>query len=176
MNFSLHTSAASRREAGGIRHGPEGRLYRIWFDRTGRHNAISRDMWGQWADALHAANACPDTSVTVLQGRGEYFTSGSDLALFKDLQTDRQLTEEAAFVMGQVQRMIDEYIDHEKLLVSCVNGPCIGIGLTQLGLCDLSLASDSAYFYAPFGNVGYTAEGCSSYTFPRIMGHQLVST
>jgi peroxisomal 3,2-trans-enoyl-CoA isomerase len=70
---------------------------------------------------------------------------------------------------------VDAFINFKKPLIAFLNGPAIGISFTILGLFDCVYASDRAFFHAPFTQLALSPEGCSSYTFPRLMGHVKVS-
>jgi peroxisomal 3,2-trans-enoyl-CoA isomerase len=65
-------------------------------------------------------------------------------------------------------------IDFRKPIFALVNGPALGIGVTMLGLCDVNYATASAYLTTQFTVLGVCPEACSSYFFPRIMGHARV--
>ena len=41
------------------------------------------------------------------------------------------------------RKFVDAFIDHPKLLVGLVQGPCIGIACTTMGLYDVVYASDA---------------------------------
>lgn len=50
--------------------------------------------------------------------------------------------------------MVEAFVKFPKLLVAIINGPAIGIAATIVALCDIIYASENAYFYAPFTNLG----------------------
>merc|ERR1712071_658817 len=69
-----------------------------------------------------------------------------------------------------VQNVVDIIIDFPKPLVAVVNGPAVGIAATILGLMDAVYCTEKTWLHTPFTRLGLCPEGCSSYTFPRIMG------
>jgi len=142
---------------------------KIVLNRPTKKNAITREMYEEIIKALNQA-ATDSNSFTVITGAGDYFCSGNDLGNFMSITPDKM--HEIAKDSGELlRRYVSAYIDFPKPLIAVVNGPAIGVAVTVLGLFDTVYASEKATFSTPFSKLGQSPEGCSSYTFPKIMGH-----
>lgn len=138
----------------------------IMLNQPAKRNAITLQMYQDILLALNAASQ-DNSIITVFTGNGEYYSSGNDLTNFTNKDVSEKMFEDGDF---PVRKLIDTLIDFPKPLVAVVNGPAIGIAVTLLALFDAVYASDRATFHTPFSSLGLTPEGCSSYTFPKIMG------
>ncbi|XP_057350272.1 enoyl-CoA delta isomerase 2 isoform X2 [Manis pentadactyla] len=143
-------------------------ITKIMLNRPTKKNAISTQMYQEIMQALKSASK-DDSSITVLTGNGDYYCSGNDLTNFMDVPPGG-VEEKAKNGATLLREFVGCFIDFPKPLVALVNGPAVGISVTILGLFDAVYASDRATFHTPFSHLGQSPEGCSSYTFPRIMG------
>lgn len=139
-------------------------VVQITFNRPGRKNAFTNEMYDALADALNAADQDAATRVIVLTGAGGAFSAGNDLGEFI---SHPPLTYEAP-----VYNMLRALSSNKNILVAAVEGIAIGIGATLLLHCDLVLASSTATFQLPFINLGIVPEAASSLILPRLIGHQ----
>ncbi|PIK39169.1 hypothetical protein BSL78_23992 [Apostichopus japonicus] len=126
-------------------------------------------MYREVPAALKRADEDKNVSVVVITGAGNYYSSGNDLNNFANIQPDqmKQVAEEGGVIL---ENFVNGFLDFSKPLIAAVNGPAIGVACTTLGLFDVVYASDTANFYTPFPALGQSPEGCSSYTFPQMMG------
>ncbi|XP_062235334.1 enoyl-CoA delta isomerase 2, mitochondrial [Platichthys flesus] len=139
----------------------------IRLNRPAKKNAITTEMYNEIIAALEQA-ARDDSVLTVFTGAGDFYCSGNDLNNF---QLQGGGVEEMARQGAELLRKyVRAYIDFPKPLVAAVNGPAVGVSVTVLGLFDLVYATERATFHTPFSQLGQSAEGCSSYTFPKMMG------
>ncbi len=69
-----------------------------------------------------------------------------------------------------LQTFIGKFIDFPKILIGFINGPAVGISVSTLGLFDGVYSSSNATFSLPFTRTAQSAEGCSSFIFPSLMG------
>lgn len=67
------------------------------------------------------------------------------------------------------------FIHFKKPIVAAINGPALGLGASILPLCDVVWASERAWFQTPCAALHLTPSGCSSYTFPQILGVALAN-
>lgn len=141
----------------------------IKFNRPNKKNAVGISEFDQIRKIITDDINNNTTKVSVLTGANNYFTSGLDMAAaYKEIETKDNLY--ADKMATSLQKLVEQIIDYPKLLIAVVNGPAFGIGVTILPLCDYVYASDCATFQCPFVKLGINAEGCSSLTFPAIMG------
>nr|XP_020645468.1 enoyl-CoA delta isomerase 2, mitochondrial-like [Pogona vitticeps] len=143
-------------------------ITKITLNRPKKKNAISTKMYTEIMQALDEA-AKDDSVITVLTGNGDYYCSGNDLNNAADVP-EGGMDEMVQKRVQMIKNFVNHFIDFPKPLIAVVNGPAIGISVTILGLFDIVYATDRATFHTPFINLGLCPEGCSSYTFPKIMG------
>ncbi|KAM3860319.1 enoyl-CoA delta isomerase 2 [Diretmus argenteus] len=140
----------------------------IKLNRPAKKNAITTEMYHEIIRALEQA-ATDDSVITVFTGSGDFYCSGNDLTNFTRMPEGgiQQMAKDGGELL---RKYVKAYIDFPKPLVAVVNGPAVGVSVTVLGLFDLIYATERATFHTPFSQLGQSPEGCSSYTFPRMMG------
>ncbi|CAG2113310.1 unnamed protein product, partial [Medioppia subpectinata] len=141
----------------------------ITLNRPEGRNALTPKMYENFSKALRSAATNDTVTMAMITGTGKYFSTGNDLGNWLNPQPGTNSD------MSEISELISSLIDFPKPLIGAVNGPAIGIGVTAIALMDTMVASDAAYFHTPFTSLGLTAEGCSSYTLPKIMGTSLAS-
>ncbi|XP_069975197.1 enoyl-CoA delta isomerase 2 isoform X3 [Penaeus vannamei] len=134
----------------------------ITFNRPEKKNALNEKMFDETVIALQEAADDPNTIITVTTGSGNVFTAGNDKSNFRTLTM--------AQIRDLLIRYMGAFVDFPKPLVAVVNGAAVGAGSSLLPLYDAVYATEKAVFFTPFSALGITAEGCSTYTFPKIMG------
>ena len=133
----------------------------------------SLNAWnGQMSADLFAAYEAVRDDDEIRTGAGRAFCSGADLkdgaagGLTKDdglPDLERSLHERYHPVITGLRRL-------PKPVVSAVQGPCVGVGLS-LALCaDLVYATENAYFLLAFVNIGLVPDGGSSAFIPARIG------
>ncbi len=142
-----------------------GRL-RIVMNRPERRNAITVAMYAALADAIEGAATDAELRLITLEGVGEDFTAGNDLADFLAAMPPPGTTD------IPVWRLLRALARNEVPIVAAVHGNAVGIGTTMLLHCDLVLAEEGTRFVMPFVDLGLVPEAASSLLMPRIAGRR----
>eukprot|EP01100_Stratorugosa_tubuloviscum_P015803 TRINITY_DN945_c0_g3_i1.p1 TRINITY_DN945_c0_g3~~TRINITY_DN945_c0_g3_i1.p1 ORF type:complete len:264 (-),score=118.14 TRINITY_DN945_c0_g3_i1:87-878(-) len=143
----------------------------LTINRPSKKNAINEYLYNEIANRLNIAANDQQVRVVILTGCGDYYSSGNDLSSFLKADfTKTDLNSVTLIAKQRTQSFVQAFIRFPKPLIAAVNGPAIGIAVTTLALCDFVYASDKATFLTPFSSLGQVPEGCSSFTFPLLMG------
>jgi enoyl-CoA hydratase/carnithine racemase len=139
----------------------------ITLARPRQRNAITVAMYAALADAV--ARAADDDAVRLitLEGEGEDFTAGNDLADFL-----KELPAPGADADIPVWRLLRALATNEVPIVAAVHGNAVGIGTTMLFHCDLVLAEQGCRFVMPFVDLGLVPEAASSMIMPQLSGRR----
>jgi len=143
----------------------DGRL-RIRMNRPERRNAITVAMYAALADAIEGAASDPEVRLITLEGAGEDFTAGNDLADFIADMPPPGTTD------IPVWRLLRALAKNEVPLLAAVHGNAVGIGTTILFHCDLVIAEEGTRFVMPFVDLGLVPEAASSLILPRLAGRR----
>lgn len=129
-----------------------GVVRRILLARPAQRNAQSQQMLDELMHAMDAARIDDAVHVIVIGGQGDHFSAGHDL---KQAQAERaNFTVEERWAYEEL-RYYDYSLriwDFPKPTIAQVQGACVAGGFMIANMCDLVVASESAFFSDPVGH------------------------
>lgn len=127
------------------------------LNRPDARNAISdAEMVDAIVDAVSAVNGDMDVRAVVLTGAGSAFSAGGNI---KDMSDKRGMfggspAEIRAGYRQGIQRIPRALYHCEVPVIAAVNGPAVGAGCDLALMCDLRIASSTAFFAESFVQLG----------------------
>jgi 2-(1,2-epoxy-1,2-dihydrophenyl)acetyl-CoA isomerase len=154
----------------------DGPVRRVTLDRADKRNAMTIAMFDAVADAVDAAVADDSIRVIVLRGRGDHFCSGAEIGT-AGARADGEPAP-AKPRTGHLQRnlrraphrMVRTLFEAEIPIVSGVQGYAAGIGVALALAGDHVVAAQSARFWVPFVQRGFTPDSATTFLLPRLVG------
>lgn len=146
----------------------DGAVARLTLNRPKAGNALDMPLCKA---LLEAAIECDeDTAIrcVVISGAGKLFCGGGDVPSFVNAGDRaphylKELTSNFHAAVSRFARM-------PKPLVTVINGPAAGAGLSLAVLGDIALAARSAHFTLAYSAIGLSPDGGSSWLLPRLIG------
>lgn len=129
-----------------------------------RHNALSSDACETLAEALRDIAHDGSVRCVVLEGAGDAFCSGIDLASGMALESP------AAELDGGLNAIATALLRMQKPTVARVDGPAVGAGASIATACDFVYAAESAVFQWGFTDIGLAPDTGATYVLPRLVG------
>src|SRR2546428_1268743 len=157
-----------------IRYEVEDAVCTVTLNRPDRLSAVTSTMLGELREAWDRADADDAVRAVIVTGAGRAFCAGADLGAGG-----------ATFVYGRAARgravsaedhrdgggtVTLRIFDMKKPVITAINGPAVGFGITLTLPMDVRIASTAARIGFVFARRGVVPEACSTWFLPRLVG------
>ena len=129
-----------------------GRVLRLTLNRPDRLNAVTPKMHTEITNIFGDIRHDPDADVITITGAGRGFCAGADLK--EPPPKDDAVIDK---VFYEAREILLNILEIDKPIISAVNGPATGLGVTLALFADIVIASDRARFGDTHVKVGLTA-------------------
>lgn len=147
----------------------DGAVAVLTLDHQEVMNAVSTEMLGGLAEALDAIDEKRDAvRCVVLTGAGRAFCTGANLQGRN--QEGGSRTRPGAVLETAFHPFLRRIRYLHCPLVTAVNGPAAGAGMSLALLGDMILCARSAYFLQAFRRIGLVPDCGSTWLLPRLVG------
>jgi 2-(1,2-epoxy-1,2-dihydrophenyl)acetyl-CoA isomerase len=144
----------------------------ITLNRPETLNALDRGILDGLLNALAEAAHTATIRAVVITGAGRGFCAGADLvaAMPKAGSQSDPATAIGKGLRNSYHPIITLIRDMPKPVITAVNGPAAGAGMSLAISGDIVLAAKSATFLQAFGKIGLIPDAGSTYFLPRAVG------
>jgi 2-(1,2-epoxy-1,2-dihydrophenyl)acetyl-CoA isomerase len=148
----------------------DGPVLRLCLDRPDRRNSLTDPIVYALADIVEAAASDESVRVIHLEGSGDNFCSGFDLAERAPGPDRPRVGSLHRRMNGHVNRLIPAMLTCQTPILCTARGWVIGLGLDILLATDFAVVQDDATLWAPFTNFGFTPDSGATWLIPRLVG------
>lgn len=143
----------------------EGGVATITLNRPERMNALSFTLLTELAQAVHQAQA-EGARALVLTGAGGAFCSGADL-----IGDGQGMPEDLGALLDTYYRpAVQALADANIPIISAINGPAVGAGLSFALAADIVVMARSAYLMLAFANIGLVPDAGATWLVAKSAG------
>ena len=103
----------------------------------------------------------------LITGEGRAFCAGANLQAG---EAAKGLPPAGSVLETHYHPVMTKLRNMEIPMVSAVNGPAVGVGMSFAVMADIVVAARSAYFLQAFANIGLVPDGGATHLLPRIVG------
>lgn len=149
-----------------------GKIAIITLNQEKKLNAMNQDLYYRVAQLLKEIANRDDIYVTLLTGKGRFFSAGADVSISRsspEIEADPNRHWLKNFVSNNLN-ITRAFYTHPKILVTALNGPAVGLSAALIAFSDFIYAAPHAYLLTPFSSLGLVAEGGASRAFVQRLG------
>lgn len=137
----------------------------ITLNRPHRMNALTPELLGELADAVRAARAAGARAL-ILTGAGDAFCSGADLVGDGNGMPD----DLGVLLDTHYHPAVQALADLDIPVISAINGPAVGAGLSFALAADIVLMARSTYLLLAFANIGLVPDAGATWLVAKSVG------
>ncbi|MFA5119945.1 enoyl-CoA hydratase/isomerase [Zavarzinia sp.] len=143
----------------------------LTFNQPEALNAVSQAMIKEIGEAVKLAeDPAGGVRCLVITGAGRGFCAGANLADPEGLSMDGGVPDVGRILEDYYNPLFKRLRDLRVPIVTAVNGPAAGVGMSFALMGDIVVAAKSASFLQAFAKIGLVPDGGSSWLLPRLVG------
>ncbi|KAL0931056.1 enoyl-CoA hydratase/isomerase [Colletotrichum truncatum] len=148
-----------------------GRVALLTIENDRKLNALSQPQYYDLAQKLREIATHDEVFITVLTGKGRYFSAGADVTIARASPSGPDAHKHwlQGFVAFNLN-ITQAFYTHPKILVVGLNGPVIGLSAALVSFADFIYATPSTFLLTPFSSLGLVAEGGASRALIQRLG------
>ncbi|KAI0377842.1 ClpP/crotonase [Hypomontagnella monticulosa] len=148
-----------------------GRIATITIDNDKKLNALGFKGYYAISKALREIAERDDIYITVLTGKGRYFSAGADVSLGekREIESDPYFQWLRDFTLNNLN-ITRAFYNHPKILIAALNGPAIGLSAALTAFADFIYCTPDTFLLMPFASLGLVAEGGASHAMVQRLG------
>ncbi|KXX76447.1 3,2-trans-enoyl-CoA isomerase [Madurella mycetomatis] len=153
-----------------------GRVAIITIDNDKKLNALSQQQYYDLAQKMREVAARDDVYITLIVGKGRYFSAGMDVSFSRPSSaalSEQEISPHRFWLQTFVAfnlNIAQAFYTHPKILVVGLNGPVVGLSAALVSFADFIYAVPGTFLLTPFSSLGLVAEGCASRALVQRLG------